>query len=180
MSTNVLNDTPNAVAGNGKVTLQDVLEMLHTVPWERVILPEPRICQTRFLSQVERASIKVISPSLANVVLRPSILGQAAARLAALQDRGVLEYLSGHFVATHLHYAFFSTHPRALRKARRGWSLLAAVDRANTGIQVWTSAEPLPDDPGQHFRRMRLHERLDELAQRKPVRAASLVGLGVE
>jgi hypothetical protein len=162
-TTNEIKATALTGAGDGAVTLQDVLQLLHRLPWERVELPEPRECPTRFLSQVERATIKVISPSLANVILTPSILGRAAARLAAFQDKGLLQYMSGHYIATHLHYVFYSIHPVALRKARRGWSLLAAVDRANTGIQVWTSAEPLPDDPRQHFRRMRLHERLDEL-----------------
>jgi hypothetical protein len=166
MSTSETKATSLASVSDGPPTLQDVLQVLRLAGHQPVTLPEPRDCPTRWLSPVERATVRVKAPSLAEVVLMPSIVGQAAARLAAFQDRGVLEYFSGQYVATLLHQVFYSWHPVAYRKAKRGWTLLAEIDSSSTGIVVWTSAEPLPDDPAQRFRRMRLHERLDELAAR--------------
>lgn len=144
--------------------LPDYFGRAAQMPYEEVHLPEPSESPTRYLSPIERATVKVqlVGPLPSG----RSILAEAALRMALFESRGVLEHMSGHYLAQTLHYTFFSVHPVAVRQARKGWVLLAALDAANLGVEVWTSAEPL--SPFGAFRRIRLHERLSELDRSTP------------
>ena len=141
-------------------TLPDFWVATGALPRQRVQLDEPRHSPTTYLGAVERATIRaeVVHPE--NTVAANSILHEGAFRLLLFQEREVLQYMSGHYIADHLNYVFWAAHPAKL--ARRGWILLAALDAADL-VQVTLSAEPLPDDPAQRFRRMRLSERLVEI-----------------
>jgi hypothetical protein len=137
------------------------------LPWQRVQLDEPQQSPTRWLSPVERATVSCAIHDPEEVVAGRSILHEAAHRLLRFQERGVLHHMSGHYVADYLNYSFW---PAPSKLARRGWVLLAALDTADL-VRVTLSAEPLPTDPAQGFRRMRLSERLDELSlQRESVK----------
>jgi hypothetical protein len=87
--------------------------------------------------------------------------------------------MSGHQIASHLHYILRSINPIALRYARFGWSVLAAMDAADLGVQVYMDTEPAPDDPIR-FRRMRHSARVAELDHSHPSRRAASVGNGVK
>ncbi|MFJ8893559.1 hypothetical protein ACIRCZ_03140 [Leifsonia sp. NPDC102414] len=152
------NATPTAQSG---VRLPDRLSALAAKPRERIRLPEPRACPTRFLSPVERATVQVTFDS--DHTFPNNVLGEAAIRLWILELRGLLPHLSGHYVAQSLQYVFYGSHPSGHRLARRGWVMLGALDAADIGVEVWISAEPTDDAP-RHFRRMRMHTRLAELS----------------
>jgi hypothetical protein len=132
----------------------------------------------RRLSQVERATIRVCAPALASLTLHNSLIGEGAARLCAYGDSGVLQFASGHQLARSLQY-MFNLHPMALRQSRKGWSLLALVDAADIGVEIYTSAEPTLDNPTR-FRHLRLSARVAELDHSRPSRRAALVGNGVK
>jgi hypothetical protein len=99
-----------------------------------------------------------------------SVLGEAAVRLWVLQVRGLLPYLSGHYVAQHLQFAFYGSHPAGQRLAKRGWVMLGALDAADVGVEVSLSAEPA--EGSSHFRRMRMNSRLLELEASERLRNA--------
>lgn len=124
----------------------------------------PREVLTRVLSPIERATVEVeIRSSELDFFAEPSVLGEALLRLAILDNRGHLRYASGQSLARTLQRTVGrSTHPIALRYAHEGWALLHALDKADIGAVVTLSAEPLPRS--NHHRRMRLHERIWELA----------------
>jgi len=149
---------------NTETRRQDYLERAAWLPYGKVTLDEPKDSLTRFLSPVERGTIRVEAPLHTELVLGNSLLHYAAYRLSLLESKGILQYASGFYVAQSFQYVFYGGHPMAMRLAKRGWVLLAALDSADLGIKVWTSAEPVPEEP-YHFRRMRLHERLDELSR---------------
>lgn len=130
------------------------------LPFKAVPLPEPRESPTRLLSPVERATVQITAPQLGDVPPGNSILHEAATRLSVYQWRRVLPYASGHYIATALQSVFWPSRPG--KHARRGWVLLAAIDAADLGVEVWISGEPL--HLWGDFRRMRLHERLDEIS----------------
>jgi hypothetical protein len=145
--------------------MPDYWERAASLPFEKVQLLEPRDSPTRFLSRLERATLSCSALPLAEIPIGNSILHEAATRLAVYRSRGSLKYMSGHKVADTLQYVFWPAHPS--RHARRGWTLLHALDAADLGIEIVISSEPL--EPGGVFRRMRLHERLAEL-QANPIR----------
>jgi hypothetical protein len=126
-----------------------------------VKLPEPDESPTRLLSPIERATIKITAPELREIPPGNSILHEAVTRLAVYQMRHVLPYASGHYIAAALQRLAWPAHPG--KHARRGWTLLAAIDAADLGAEIWISGEPL--QLWGDFRRMRLHERLDELSR---------------
>lgn len=140
--------------------LPNFWERAAALPYEQVKLPPPRHCLTRHLSPIERATVKCSAPLPDDVQIGNSILHEAALRLAIFQKREILQYMSGSYIADAFQRVFWKEHPS--RHARRGWSLLAELDRADIGVEVWISGEPL-EDPYQPFRRMRLSERITEL-----------------
>lgn len=139
--------------------LPDYWEQASSLPFTGVELPEPGECPTRLLSAVERATVQIIAPSYIDLPPGNSMLHEAVARLSVYRDRNVLPYASGHFIADALQRVFWPAHPG--KHARRGWTLLAAIDAADLGAEIWTSAQPLT--LWGSFRRMRLRDRLAEL-----------------
>jgi hypothetical protein len=142
-------------------TLCDYWDATSALPRQIITLDEPSESRTIRLSPVERATVHCVVERPADVLDGNSLLHEAAYRLFLLQERGGLPYMSGHAIADLLNYVFWPAHPSKL--ARRGWVLLAALDAADL-VRVTLSAEPLPSAP-RSFRRMRLHERLDELSR---------------
>ncbi len=125
-------------------------------------LPSDRARLVSRLTQIEIATIRCVVPKLADVPPGFSRLSRAAAFLAAWEGRGVLQYMSGYHVARELTGALFSLHP--FRGTRRGLEVLADLDAANLGVEVWCSTLR-PDRPGlDRYVRVRLSERLHELA----------------
>lgn len=139
--------------------LPDYWEQASAFPFAEVDLPEPHECPTRLLSAVERATVQIVAPELSDLPPGNSILHEAVARLSVYRLRKVLPYASGHFIADALQRVFWPAHPG--KHARRGWSLLAALDAADLGAEIWISGEPL--ELWGDFRRMRLRDRLGEL-----------------
>jgi len=140
--------------------LPDYFERACTLPFERVDLPSPHRSPTRLLSQVERATIRVSAPDVEDVPPGNSVMHEATLRLAIFKERDLLEYFSGAYIAATLQRLFWGAHPSI--HAHRGWALLAELDRRDL-VEVWLSAEPIDLDLRDHFRRMRLRERLREL-----------------
>lgn len=87
----------------------------------------------------------------------------AAARILAYFERGLLPGLSGWDIADRLQGALIQNGLRP-KVPWRGMDILRNLDEAapDVGIAVWLSAEPAATDP-DHFREMRLSERLSEL-----------------
>lgn len=135
------------------------------LPFEpRPPLASPRDTLTRKFSQVERATVRVVAPATTEVPLENGMLAEAAFRLSLLQDRGILQHASGHWVAATLSHLFWGEHPS--KRADRGWELLRVLDVQNY-VRVTLSAEPNADDPW-HFRTMRMHRRVTELTAEQP------------
>lgn len=143
-------------------TLADFWESVTRMRW--VELAPPGETLTRALSTVERATISVeIRKFDIDFFAEPSILGEALLRLAILDNRGLLRYASGQYLARTLQRTLGrNAHPMSLRYAHEGWELLHALDRADIGAVVTLSAEPSPGT--MHHRRMRLRERVGELS----------------
>ena len=143
----------------GPRTIPDYREQNLHEPYIRTDVPSLKDIATRRLSDVERATVRVKALPTGAVPPGRSVLLESAARLAIFGLRGHLEYLSGARLAKSLEIVYF-TYPS--RDSARGYWLLSEIDRLGYG-QVWVDAEPSPDHPMRH-RRMRLHERVDELA----------------
>lgn len=151
---------PTTLKPTAELTLPDFWERVQT--WKPLALIPARHSPTRMLSVVERATILVHIVEDADFFVEHSMLGEAALRLAIFQRRGTLPYASGQFLAESLQRVFGNAHPRALRRAHEGWEILYALDGAELGVEVYTSAEPLPGS--RHHRQMRLRDRCLELA----------------
>jgi len=88
-----------------------------------------------------------------------SVLHEIAVRLSGYEQRNILKYMSGYGLAGLLQYIY---HPASRgRWSRRGWIMLAALDAADIGAEVYIDAEPLPGS--RHSRKMRLSARLAEI-----------------
>lgn len=124
--------------------------------------PEPGVCPTRQLSAFERATARVTVP--AEPFVEFSVVGEAAFRLQRWHDSGWLWWASAHAVARRLQASVLAAgFPQTWPLAKRGWTLLAEMDRVGAAV-VWVHAEPV-DGLGPR-RRMRLHERVAELESR--------------
>ncbi|QEO15612.1 hypothetical protein FLP10_15130 [Agromyces intestinalis] len=115
----------------------------------------------RRLSMLERATARVSARSVLDCPQGYSLLHEAALRLAVFESRHILEHASASWVARTLQSVLGNAHPVALRNAWQGWAILAALDRADLGVEVWLSREP--DDPFGPWTRVRLSARCDEL-----------------
>lgn len=147
----VINDLPSfwAAMANAPRT------KLHPMPSDRARL-------VTALTPMEVTTIRCIVPKLSAVPPGFSTLSRAAAFLAAWEGRGTLEYMSGYYVSRELTGAMFTLHP--FRGHRRGLEILADLDAANLGVEVWCSTLR-PNPPGlDRYERVRLSERLDELS----------------
>jgi hypothetical protein len=134
--------------------------MAHSAQTE-VQLPSDRARLVSRLTQMEVATIRVHVPPLAEVPPGYSTLSRAAAFLAAWDGRGVLQYMSGYYLARELSGAMFSLNP--FRSARRGLEVLADLDSADLGVDVYLSTLR-PDPPRiDRYARVRLSRRLGEL-----------------
>jgi hypothetical protein len=117
----------------------------------------------RRLTQVEFATLSINVAATADLAPPFSILCESAVRLGIWEERGLLQYFSGEFVARCLQDVFWP-HSRNARRPWRGYELLRFLD-ANAdrcGVEVWISGAPIDDAPDR-FRRMRLTARLEEL-----------------
>jgi hypothetical protein len=125
-------------------------------------LPSDRAQLVSRLTTMEVATLRCHVPSLADVPPGFSTLSRAAAFLAMWESRGVLQYMSGYYLARELTGAMFTLHP--FRGTRRGLQILADLDAADFGVEVYCSTlRPRP--PGlDRYIRIRLADRLDELA----------------
>jgi len=130
-------------------------------PQREVQLPSNRARLVSRLSTMEVATVRCVVPSLNDVPPGFSRLSRAAAFLAVWQSRGLLPYLSGYALSKELTGALFTYHP--FRGHRRGLEVLADLDVAGLGVEVWCST--LRPDPrgGYRYERVRLNERLREL-----------------
>jgi hypothetical protein len=125
-------------------------------------LPSDRARLVTRLTDMEVATIRCVVPKLSEVPPGFSRLSRAAAFLAAWEGRGQLKYMSGYYLARELTGAMFTLHP--FRGHRRGLEVLADLDGANLGVEVWCSTLR-PDPPGlDRYERVRLSERLREIA----------------
>ncbi len=111
---------------------------------------------------MEIATIRCVVPSLANLHPGFSRLSRAAAFLAAWEGRGILQYMSGYYLARELTGALFSMHP--FRGHRRGLEVLADLDAASLGVEVWCSTLRPQRHGLDRYERVRLTDRLTELA----------------
>ncbi len=145
---------------NFKRPLPDYWLAARRLPFQETELPHPRDSLTQYLSPVERATIDVALDPLQDLLIVNSILGETLLRLVLFERRGTLKYMSGQYLAGVLHDVFHGAHPSRL--AKRGWVLMAALDEADIGVQIRLSGEPL--DGGTSFRRMRMTDRLEEIA----------------
>lgn len=125
-------------------------------------MPSNRARLVTRLTDMEVATIRCVVPSLADVPPGFSRLSRAAAFLAMWAGRGTLQYMSGYYIARELTGALFTLHP--FRGTRRGLEVLADLDAADLGVEVWCCTLR-PDPPGlDRYVRVRLSERLSELA----------------
>lgn len=121
----------------------------------------------RWLSPVELATIRFRRVLETPMESWPNgadeVTADAAARVLNFFERGLLPGLSGWDIAGRLQGAMCQNGPRP-KEPWRGMDILRKVDEAalQVGVAVWLSAEPAADDP-DHFREMRLSERLSEL-----------------
>ncbi|MGV8881133.1 MAG: hypothetical protein ACOH19_03185 [Rhodoglobus sp.] len=90
------------------------------------------------------------------------LLFDLSARLHIMHVRGVLDYMSGQSIADTLQSVYRSQHPS--RFSYWGWDLLRALDASDLGFEVWLSAVSDGDD---FYTRMRMSDRLDQLARSK-------------
>jgi hypothetical protein len=113
------------------------------------------------LTQMEVATLRCFVPDLADVPPGYSTLSRAAAFLAMWNQRGILRYMSGYYLARELTGAMFTLNP--FRGTRRGLQVLADLDAADIGVEIYLSTLR-PDPPGlDRYERIRLADRLDEL-----------------
>lgn len=150
---------PTTLNPTSEATLPDLWEQIRAL--KPVKLTPVSESPTRLLSAVERATIRVRIEESTDFLAEHSILGEAALRLAIFQRRGILPHASGQFLAESLQRVLGNAHPRALRRAHEGWEILYALDGAELGVEVYTSAEPLPGS--RNHRQMRLRKRCLEL-----------------
>jgi len=125
-------------------------------------LPSDRARLVTQMTEMEVATLRCFVPELADVPPGHSTLSRAAAFLAVWNERGILRYMSGHYLARAVSGALFSLNP--FRSARRGLEVLADLDGADLGVEVYCSTLR-PDPPGlDRYARIRLSDRLDELS----------------
>jgi hypothetical protein len=134
--------------------------MAHT-PQTELQLPSDRARQVSRLTEMEVATIRCSVPDIADVPPGYSTLSRAAAFLAMWDQRGILRYMSGYYLARELTGAMFTLHP--FRGTRRGLQILADLDAADLGVEIRCSTLR-PDPPGlDRYIRIRLSDRLGEL-----------------
>ncbi|GGR28909.1 hypothetical protein ACFOE1_05190 [Agromyces mediolanus] len=95
----------------------------------------------RAMTPLERATIRIIAPDLAHCPGGSSLVHEAVVRLAIWKRSNQLSH-SGTWIARSLQRAMLSVHPNGLRSAHKGFALLAAVDAAELGVEVWTTFAP--------------------------------------
>lgn len=139
--------------------LSDYRERASRLPFLKVELPEPADSLTMYLSPVERATVRVEVLPYAQLPVENSILAEIAVRLSGFDQRGSLDRMSGHGLAEWLRYLYWPSWRS--RKAHRGWILLAALDAADLGAEVYIDGEPKPGS--RYWRKMRLSARLAEI-----------------
>lgn len=130
-------------------------------PMQEVHLDYSRRSPVRRLSMLERATARVSARSILDCSQGFSLLHEAALRLAIFESRHILQHASASWVARTLQSVLGNAHPVALKSAWQGWSILAALDQADLGVEVWLSREP--DDPFGPWTRVRLGARCEEL-----------------
>lgn len=123
-------------------------------------MPSDRARIVNRLTPMEVATIRCVVPSLASVHPGFSRLSRAAAFLAAWEGRGILQYMSGYYVARELTGALFTMHP--FRGHRRGLEVLADLDAANFGVEVWCSTLRPGPRGLDRYERVRLASLLDQ------------------
>lgn len=125
-------------------------------------VPSDRARLVSRLTEMEVATLRCHVPDLAEIPPQFAILSRAAAHLAMWERRGTLQYMSGHYLAREITGAAFrTTHP--FRGIRRGLEVLADLDAADLGVEIYLSTLR-PDPPRlDRYARVRLSTRLDEL-----------------
>lgn len=118
----------------------------------------------RTLTALERATVRVVAPDLADCPAGFSLAHEAVVRMAIFK-RTHPHCVNGTWMARSLQRSMFGIHPVSLRMAYKGWALLAAVDAAGLGAEVWTTVAP--SDIRAPFMSIRLSARLVELSARK-------------
>ncbi|MBG6238206.1 hypothetical protein IWX78_001161 [Mycetocola sp. CAN_C7] len=157
---NALTLAPNPIA-----PLYDYWARVLNMEKSTVSMETPDTTPMRYLGQVELATVRVRPrPLWLTEPTRSGMPHEAALRLAIWQERGVLNYKSGWRLAKDLQ-EFYWPYAHSAREPWRGLDLLRAIDLTSNehGVEVWIDAEPSADGPN-HYRRIRLHKRLAELA----------------
>lgn len=130
-------------------------DLARTVPYEQVDLLPPRRTPTRWLSPVERATVRV--SVVGSIPLGRSLLHNVATRFAIMQELGTLQHMAGEHLARQLTLIHWPSG--SVRTALRGWELLRAADESSIPVEVWLSTLGLDG----YYGRMRLHERAKQL-----------------
>ncbi len=131
------------------------------VQFNVVELLVPLVTPTRHLTDVEKATLRVVVPRLEDLPSGNSILDEARYRLCLMECRGWLNQTSGHELAAMFQRLIWPERPAKLN--RKGWELLRQLDEFEL-VQIWISAEATADNPLPR-RTMRLHERCLELVR---------------
>jgi hypothetical protein len=153
------------LAPNPIAPLYDYWQRFLNMDKSEVSMETPDTTPMRFLRQIEHATLRIRPRPL--WLMEPTRTGmphEAALRFTIWQERGVLAGKSGWTVARELQ-SFYWPYSHSAREPWRGLDLLRAIDLTadEHGVEIWVDAEPSADAPNHH-RRMRLHERIAELA----------------
>jgi len=134
--------------------------MAHTEQRELHSLPSDLAQRVDSLRPLEVASLHCVAPPLNDVPASHAKLSRAAAFIAAWNARGNLQ--TGYHLAEEMTGAMVTMHP--FRGTRRGLQILADLDAANLGIEVWCWTLR-PDPPNiDRYERLRLADRLREIS----------------
>lgn len=128
------------------------------------VLP-PAKTPMRLLNHIELATLQAVVVPRSGTPPTFSTLGESGIRLAIFHERNLLQYMSADHLARTLQFVFWP-HARLAQRPWRGLDLLRLIDEHSeeTGVQFWLSAEPTTE-AANHFRRMRLSDRIAELAE---------------
>jgi len=113
-------------------TLPDYWAEIADLPRTEVQLFGPRDTPTRKMTAVERATVRVTLDD--GWTPGKSIVHEAALRMTIWDERGLLDYMSGQYIAHELQRVFWYPHPSS--RAHRGWDLMRAVDAADVGVEI--------------------------------------------